>query len=449
MAKSGLLPLGAARAPPTSAAALAASAGPGPVQSQQRQEPQATQQTPQQTSPQVMPQMQQAPGAKLIEDLQQEVADLRRQNAELSRLPSDARLEEAEGLLQGDARLGVSECRELQRRLIELERENASLASAKELAEHPHAGEEPIAEAGAVEQGSREGADATVAQVEELVRCLRASEEELSKERLRSEHLRSEADTARAGKLVDAASVVELQALRRRVQELEKPVDRTQGGSSLLGSEIVVPRAEDPYRRLESVEEAFEMECIRTERLNDEVEHLKAELLEDRVRLVSTSAAGLESGSGTSMAHSALDSDGWTAGVESPEMRVLRGELAKRDRKLLAAAAAQRRSADQSERVASGLRARLAELEALVAATPTPSTSSRASSPPRSDAGSPCARPVDQAVQTEPHASAGPESDRARRPASRDVRIGLTQAPRREEAEDLAAAALHHSPRWW
>lgn len=443
--------------------------------------------------------MQQAPSAKLIEDLQQEVADLRRQNAELARLPSDTRLEEAEGLMQSDAaRLGASECRELQRRLIELERENALLASAKELAEQPlHGAEEPTAEAGVVEQVSpvREGADATVARVEELVRCLRASEEELSKERLRSEQLRSDADSARAGKLVDAASVVELQTLRRRVQELEKPsVDRTLGVSSPLGSESIVTRAEDPYRRLESIEEAFEMECIRAERLNDEVEQLKAELIEDRVRLVPTSTSGLESGSGAGVPQGALDSDvGWASGAggaaESPEVRALRSELAKRDRRLLAAAAAQRRSADQSERVASGLRARLAELEALVAATPTPSASSRASSPPRSEeaGGSPflsaATRPpaADQAVQTEQplYASAelgapgapgapGPveqPADRAtaRRPAASRAehvrgagggglvaQAAAAPPPRREEAEELAAAAaLHHSPRWW
>lgn len=79
---------------------------------------------------------------------------------------------------------------------------------------------------------------------------------------------------------------------------------------------------------------------------------------------------------------------------------MLRAELAKRDRELLAASAARRRSADSSERAAAALRAKLSELEAVVAATP--SASSRASSPHRSDAGSPvfCSL-ADRSIQTD------------------------------------------------
>lgn len=75
--------------------------------------------------------------------------------------------------------------------------------------------------------------------------------------------------------------------------------------------------------------------------------------------------------------------------IAEDEVRFLRTELARRDKELLVSANARRKAADQAERGAAALRAKLAELEAMVAATP--STSSRASSSPRgSEIGAPC-----------------------------------------------------------
>jgi len=76
-----------------------------------------------------------------------------------------------------------------------------------------------------------------------------------------------------------------------------------------------------------------------------------------------------------------------TASDEVAEVRLLRAELAERDRELRAVAAARRRCANQSERTVTGLRTKLNELEAIAAATSTPSTSSRASSPRSSERG--------------------------------------------------------------
>jgi len=95
-----------------------------------------------------------------------------------------------------------------------------------------------------------------------------------------------------------------------------------------------------------------------------------------------------------------------TNAVVSDGTQLLRAELAERDRELRAAAAARRRCANQAERTAAALRAKLTELEAVIAATPTPSTSSRASSPRSSERGrdvsSPCVLScVERGVQTE------------------------------------------------
>jgi len=77
--------------------------------------------------------------------------------------------------------------------------------------------------------------------------------------------------------------------------------------------------------------------------------------------------------------------------IEHAEVKVLRAELARRDQELMDMAAARHRAAEQSERTAASLRAKLAELEMAVAATP--SASSRASSTHRSETGSPGIRP--------------------------------------------------------
>jgi len=79
---------------------------------------------------------------------------------------------------------------------------------------------------------------------------------------------------------------------------------------------------------------------------------------------------------------------------------------AERDRELRAVAAARRCCASQSERTVTGLRTKLSELEAVIAATPTPSTSSRASSPRSSERGRDVSAPaaafcVERGVQTE------------------------------------------------
>merc|ERR1719221_1889395 len=126
---------------------------------------------------------------------------------------------------------------------------------------------------------------------------------------------------------------------------------------------------------------------------------------------------------------------------DAREVRMLRAELAKRDRELLAAAAARRRTADQSERAAAALRAKLAELEAAVAATP--STSSRASSPRSSERGSPMLGAmacVERGVQTEPELwqappAGWPSTEMQRRPSV----VHLREAAGSQDAEGWEA----------
>merc|ERR1711924_565655 len=55
-------------------------------------------------------------------------------------------------------------------------------------------------------------------------------------------------------------------------------------------------------------------------------------------------------------------------GELTDEVAVLRVELAERDRELLVAATSRRRTAEQSERTAAALRAKLVELEAVLVA---------------------------------------------------------------------------------
>jgi len=271
---------------------------------------------------------------------------------------------------------------DLQREMEELRRQNADLAQRSELLE-----------AGEVSRRSAE------AEAEELAQRFGASEEELSRERTRSRRLSSEleeahAQAAAAGSAEAREMWGQLEELRRYVAERERDVLSLRGcverleQAAAAGAEAAEEaRSRDRF----SGDTPNSWDGQRADQLFEELEQLKAEL-EERTR------GGWE-----------VDSSGNAGAVDSlegVEVRLLRAKLAKRDRELLAAAAARRRTADQSERAAAALRAKLTELEAAVAATP--STSSRASTPRSSERGGPSDVPgVDRAVQTEFEVLAG------------------------------------------
>jgi len=204
-----------------------------------------------------------------------------------------------------------------------------------------------------------------------LPRQLEISEGELSEERLRSVHLRSELEELRSssasvdGQIEANAPLVEM---RRAMSELEQRNHQL----------------------------AFTVETLERER-----EHETSSLQVGSRRLHQEgcilSSNSEDVGSPTSRA---------AVSDEAAEVRLLRTELAERDRELRAVAAARRRCANQSERTVDALRTKLNELEAIVAATPTPSTSSRASSPRGSERGRDVSSPaaafcVERGVQTE------------------------------------------------
>lgn len=217
------------------------------------------------------------------------------------------------------------------------------------------------------------------AEVEDLTFRLRSSEEALAEERFRSRWLAAELEDVRA----------ELEETRRYAAELEPlrglASSGAMGGLGLGGT----PGApEEGHRRQFS--EAATVEPWAADR-PVRPPQMEADGLPAEMRGVMTNGVCPDDGS--------CDS----------EVRALRAELAERDRELLAAADARRKAAGQSEKVAAALRAKLTELEAVVAATP--SASSRASSPHRSDCdfGSPSVEvgaALDEGVHTEMESSA-------------------------------------------
>jgi len=274
---------------------------------------------------------------------------------------------------------------ELQRELEELRRQNTELTQRAEL----------------VESDEASCKNAKVAETEELACLVEASEEELSRECTRSRRLALELQEARAQVAADSGAEVKAQLaeLRRYVLELEKGNGQQRGTIEGLEEELAeATRAAEAATAEEHrlmgpaagcAEEPPVRERLRMGQLLEDFQQLKAELAEERAKSSESAAAEAE---GRSVAASSA--------LESAEVRLLRAELAKRDRELLAAAAARRRTADQSERAAAALRAKLTELEAAVAATP--STSSRASSPRSSERGGPVlVHSMERGVQTE------------------------------------------------
>lgn len=248
-------------------------------------------------------------------------------------------------------------------------------------------------DAEAMPEGAEEAEARRRAMVQELeaMGCrFSACEEELARERA----LTGQAEAQRAEQGLQADEMqsyaTELEQENRQLRLTLLSLEEHCGGAAQAAEALRLQRG--------AGEEALEREESKVVQLMQELEHLKADF--------AYSSSGAVSGA-----------DGAS---ESPEVRLLRAELAKRDRELLAATAARRRTAEQSERVATALRAKLTELEAAVAATP--STSSRASSLHRSDhsdrgagaseRGSPylLQPPVDKAVQTESDADARGQS---------------------------------------
>lgn len=224
----------------------------------------------------------------------------------------------------------------------------ADFTPAPPVASSPEVPRDACLQVGAVLVAPNAARDAAVvaAEVEDLTIRLRCSEEALAEERYRSSCLTSELEMARsrAATSTDAGSEVaaELDEMRRYAAELE-----ARGGlasnSAAVSSLGVRGGAELPPGAM--------MEAVRG------------------------GTSSMPTNGVNPVANSAPDYDA--------EVRALRAELAERDRELLAATTARRKAAGQSEKVAAALRAKLMELEAFVAATP--STSSRASSPHRSD----------------------------------------------------------------
>mmetsp|Transcript_3629 Transcript_3629/g.7079 ORF Transcript_3629/g.7079 Transcript_3629/m.7079 type:complete len:622 (+) Transcript_3629:81-1946(+) len=201
-----------------------------------------------------------------------------------------------------------------------------------------------------------------------LQQRLETSEQELSQQQLRSARLVSELDEQRSsssaveGQTEASLKIVEL---RQAMSELEQK------------NWQLVYTVESLERKREHSADLHERECKRLDHVDSVVR------LNDVDNIKSPSNAATSAG-----------------------VQLLRAELAERDRELRAAAAARRRCANQSERTAAALRAKLTELEAIIAATPTPSTSSRASSPRSSERGRDVSSPfavsgVERSVQTE------------------------------------------------
>lgn len=323
-------------------------------------------------------------------ELQQGVEELRRAreiaNARQAELVQLAGAEvEAEACAVGglNAAALASEVEALLGRVGALENENAQLEASSE----------------AKAQASRSNLEASSSETRELSRNLESSLEDLSRERARTKLLESELDQAHARVAADAAAEVE--ELRRCAADLEQRNVQLQCTVERL--------SQDSCGRTNEIEltEAFERERVRAEQMYCELERLRVELLEAQSRAVGKRSEGpavpplggeLEMSNG-SHGTEPVDASDSLVSFETPEVRMLRSELAKRDRELLAAASARRRTADQSERTAAALRAKLAELEAIVAATP--SGSSRASSPPRSEGGSPFQLSADRGIQTD------------------------------------------------
>lgn len=232
----------------------------------------------------------------------------------------------------------------------------SSLASPLEATESLRSTGEEELKAAAETEARVPGVNGTATQLEAVQSSLRYMEFELAAERSRSETLKSEAEAARRS--ADSLASVEIQSLQRRVMEMEAQLQTVKESSE------ADPR--ETGRSEAALEAALEAERERRRRLSEEAQRTEAELMEERLRRAELSEEA-SSGAGRG---------------EPPEVEALRAELAKRDRRLLVLAAERRRSADQSERAAAALRARLSELEAAIQATPTPSTSSQASSPP-------------------------------------------------------------------
>lgn len=187
-------------------------------------------------------------------------------------------------------------------------------------------------------------------------------EEEVVRERSRSEWLQSE--------LGEATTM--LGEMRLSFTELECDNCRLRESLGSLSEAL-----EDPRRQPQSSDEAFDRERSRADQLVEELEAAKAELVDERARANPKGAATSPSG------EVEMNSGPYSRGrksVEEMEVEVLslRAVLAKRDRELLVATRARRRCADEAERAAASLRAKFAELEAVIAASP--SSSSRASS---------------------------------------------------------------------
>lgn len=274
-------------------------------------------------------------------DLQLEVEELRRQNTELLQYAEAG----GEMLLESASLAGPA-----------LKTVNGQALASSESAAEVERLELCM---GSLEQASRENSEA-MAEVEDLARRLAMSEEVLARERMCTQTLSSELEQARAAAVCGDTSEVsmEMQALQCYTVELERRNAQLQGTIEALEQQAYVQDNEEANADQNSSGESAWRERAKSDELVKDMEQLKAELREERRRRGDAAEA-----------------------VE--EAKLLRAELAKRDRELLAVAAARRLSADQSERAAAILRIKFNELEAVVAATP--STPSRASSPACSD----------------------------------------------------------------
>eukprot|EP00927_Polykrikos_kofoidii_P055995 TRINITY_DN50176_c0_g1_i1.p1 TRINITY_DN50176_c0_g1~~TRINITY_DN50176_c0_g1_i1.p1 ORF type:complete len:734 (-),score=151.78 TRINITY_DN50176_c0_g1_i1:149-2074(-) len=210
-------------------------------------------------------------------------------------------------------------------------------------------------------------AEAIAAENMELTRRLEACESALNRERARS--LRLEAELADLA----AQSAAEASATASEAQQGSAELQQ-----KFLAAQEEVAKLKDCVADLQRTNQQSE---TRSKSLEEELQTAWKRCAAQAQEHMGLLQAELAAFQAKEVQATAINTNGNVN--SSSEVMRLRMELAMRDRELLKAASMRRQTAVQQEHAVAALRGKLAELEAFVAATP--SVSSRASSPHRSE----------------------------------------------------------------